>query len=185
MLIGYTRISTNSESQSTDLQKDALISYGVDNRNIFEDKISGSRENRPGLKSMLEYIKEGDTLVVWKLDRLGRSLSHLIEIMKIINEKNVKFVSLTEGIDTTTSMGNMLFNLFGLIAEYEHSIIRERIIAGIESAKVRGRRGGRPRIISEEKLSKIKESINNGMPKSEVCRIYGVKRGALFLALKR
>lgn len=185
MLVGYVRVSTNSESQSTDLQKDALIKHGVDSRNIFEDKMSSSNENRPGLDNMLEFVKEGDTLVVWKLDRLGRSLSHLISIMKKLKEKNVKFISLTEGIDSTTQIGNLFFNLFGLIAEYEHSIIKERIVAGIESARKRGRMGGRPRVISDEKLKRIKEHIDLGMTKAEICRIFGVKRGALLLALKR
>lgn len=105
MLIGYARVSSTDDRQSTDLQRDALLSAGVDVRNVFEDKASGARDDRPGLKSCIDYLQEGDVLVVWKLDRLGRSLRHLIQIMNQLRERKIGFKSLTESIDTTTAMG--------------------------------------------------------------------------------
>ena len=185
MLIGYMRVSSDSDRQNTDLQKDALLKAGVDVRNIFEDKASGAKDNRPGLKKVLDYVQNGDVLVVWKLDRLGRSLNHLIEILNILRNKGVAFRSLTDNIDTDTASGGLFFHVFGALAQYERSLIKERVNAGLEAARRRGRRGGRPRAISPEEMDIIIRSLNEGMSKSEVCRTFGVKRSTLIDSLKR
>lgn len=144
MLIGYLRISSSADRQSTDLQRDALLAAGVDARHLFEDKASGARDDRPGLHACLEYLRSGDTLVVWKLDRLGRSLPHLLQIITELREKGVGFRSLTEQMDTTTPHGELLFHLFGALAQYERALTRERVQAGLAAARRRGRQGGRP-----------------------------------------
>ena len=117
MLIGYMRVSSDTDRQTTDSQRDALIASGVDARHLFEDKASGARDDRPGLKSCLDYVKTGDTLVVWKLDRLGRSLPHLLTIIDGLRESGVAFRSLTEGMDTNTPHGELLFHFFGALAQ--------------------------------------------------------------------
>lgn len=185
MLIGYMRVSTDGDRQSTDLQRDALMSAGVDERNIFEDKASGSKDDRVGLTKALEYVKEGDVLVVWKLDRLGRSLPHLIEIVSHLKSKGVGFKSLTEGMDTSSPSGELLFHVFGALAQFERSLIQERVNAGLAAARKRGRIGGRPRAISQEKMDAILEALNSGMSKAAVCRTFEVKRSTLIDALNR
>lgn len=185
MLIGYMRVSTDGDRQSTDLQRDALISTGVDERNIFEDKASGAKDDRVGLAKALEYVKEGDTLVVWKLDRLGRSLPHLIEIISMLKSKGVGFRSLTEGMDTSSASGELLFHVFGALAQFERSLIQERVNAGLAAARKRGRIGGRPRAIPQEKMDAILEALNNGMSKAAVCRTFEVKRSTLIDTLHR
>jgi len=183
MKIGYMRVST--EDQTTSLQKDALINYGIDVRNIYEDKISGSTDKRIGLENALEFLQKGDTLVVWKLDRLGRSLAHLIEIISSLKDKGVSFVSITEGMDTTTASGELFFHIFGALAQFERSLITQRVKAGLDSAKKRGRIGGRPRAIDDEKLEAIKKALNEGMSKVTACRTFGVKRSTLIDSLNR
>ncbi len=183
MLIGYMRVST--EDQTINLQKDALLKYGVDGRNIFEDKISGAKDERDGLSKTIEFLQSGDTLVVWKLDRLGRSLSNLIFIINSLKERNISFVSITEGMDTTTPSGELFFHIFGALAQFERSLIQQRVKAGLESAKKRGRVGGRPKAIDDEKLTAIKKALNDGMSKAAACRTFGVKRSTLIDSLKR
>jgi len=183
MLIGYVRVST--QDQNFDLQKDALKKYGVDERNIFFDKTSGSKDKREGLDKAIEYLKEGDTLVVWKLDRLGRSLAHLIKVISSLKERKISFISLTEGMDTTTASGELFFHIFGALAQFERSLIQERVKAGLEAANLRGKKGGRPRVINDEKLEVIKQSLNNGMTKSAACRTFEVKRSTLIDSLNR
>ena len=186
MLVGYMRVSSElNDKQNTNLQLDALLRAGVDRRNIFEDYISGSKDNRPGLTKALEFLQEGDTLIVWKLDRLGRSLAHLIETINSLKERNIAFKSITEGMDTSTSSGELMFHIFGALAQFERSLIKERVNAGLAAAKKRGRVGGRPRAISEEKLSSICEALDNGMSKASVCRTFGVKRSTLIDTLNR
>ncbi|MDQ1268329.1 MAG: hypothetical protein QG560_972, partial [Campylobacterota bacterium] len=148
MIVGYMRVST--EDQTTQLQKDALLKYGVDNRNIFEDKISGTKDARHGLSKALDFLQTGDILVVWKLDRLGRSLAHLIGIINALKEKGIGFISITEGMDTTTPSGELFFHIFGALAQFERSLIQQRVKAGLDSARARGRIGGRPRAIDDE-----------------------------------
>jgi len=185
MLIGYMRVSSGSDRQTTDLQRDALIAAGVDSRHLFEDHASGTKDDRFGLSEALAFVRPGDALVVWKLDRLGRSLSHLLSIVNSLKDKQVAFRSLTEGMDTTTASGELLFHVFGALAQYERSLIRERVVAGMEAAKRRGRVGGRPRSIVGEKLDAIIAALDGGMSKAAVCRNFGVKRTTLIETLAR
>lgn len=185
MLIGYMRVSSESDRQSTDLQRDALLAAGVDNRHLFEDHASGAKDDRPGLARVLAFVRPGDVLVVWKLDRLGRSLTHLLSIVNTLKEKQVEFRSITEGMDTTTASGELLFHVFGALAQYERALTRERVMAGLEAARRRGRIGGRPPAITDEKLDAINKALNNGMSKAAVCRNFGVKRTTLIETLAR
>ena len=137
MLVGYMRVSSDSDRQNTDLQRDALLAAGVDVRHLYEDRASGAKDDRSGLTQALEFVRPGDVLVVWKLDRLGRSLSHLLAIVNTLKEKHVSFRSLTEGMDTTTASGELLFHVFGALAQYERALIQERVIAGLAAAKRR------------------------------------------------
>lgn len=183
MLVGYLRVST--EDQNLNLQKDALIKYGVDERNIFSDKTSGSKDKRVGLEKAIEFLKEGDTLIVWKLDRLGRSLAHLINVITSLKNRNISFISITEGMDTTTASGELFFHIFGALAQFERSLIQERVKAGLEAAKKRGITGGRPRVIDDEKLIVIKKALDGGMSKAAICRTFNVKRSTLIDSLNR
>jgi DNA invertase Pin-like site-specific DNA recombinase len=185
MLVGYMRVSSNSDRQTTNLQRDALMAVGVDSRHLFEDQASGAKDDRPGLAEALSFVRPNDILVVWKLDRLGRSLSHLLSIVNALKEKQVAFRSLTEGMDTTTSSGELLFHVFGALAQYERALTKERIIAGLVAAKRRGRIGGRPLAIVGEKLDAITSALQSGMSKSAVCRNFGVKRTTLIETLAR
>ena len=140
MLVGYARVST--QDQNHDLQIDALKKANVDR--IFVEKASGAQRERPELLAALEYIRKGDTLVVWKMDRLARSLKQLIETVEMLDDKGIGFRSLTEAIDTTTAGGKLVFHVFDALAEFERSIIKERTRAGLDAARVRGKTGGRP-----------------------------------------
>jgi DNA invertase Pin-like site-specific DNA recombinase len=148
MLIGYARVST--PSQSLDLQIDALVQAGCDKKRIFTDIASGSKTARPGLDKALDYAREGDILVVWKLDRLGRSLGHLIEVVRGLSDRGIGFKSIQESLDTTTSGGRLIFHVFGAIAEFERDLIRERTNAGLEAARARGKKGGRKRVLNRQ-----------------------------------
>jgi DNA invertase Pin-like site-specific DNA recombinase len=185
MQIGYMRVSSESDRQTTDLQRDALLAAGVDNRHLFEDHASSAKDDRPGLVKALAFVQPGDVLVVWKLDRLGRSLSHLLSIVNALKEKRVAFRSLTEGMDTTTASGELLFHVFGALAQYERALTRERVVAGLAAARRRGRIGGRPAAISGEKLDAVLAALNRGMSKAAVCRNFGVKRTTLLETLAR
>src|SRR5262245_31103655 len=143
MLIGYARVSTNE--QNLDLQRDALLKAGVLAKDIYTDKVTGVKAERPGLTLALSHLREGDTFIVWRLDRLGRSLKHLIETVTELKEQGVAFKSLTENIDTSTATGTLVFQIFGALAEFERNLITERTIAGLDAARARGRTGGRPR----------------------------------------
>jgi DNA invertase Pin-like site-specific DNA recombinase len=185
MLVGYMRVSSELDRQSTNLQRDALLAAGVDVRHLFEDHASGAKDDRKGLAKALEFVRPGDVLVVWKLDRLGRSLSHLLEIVNTLKNKQVAFRSLTEGMDTTTPSGELLFHVFGALAQYERALIQERVVAGLSAARRRGRIGGRPQAITGEKLEAIITALNGGMSKAAVCRNFGVKRTTLIETLAR
>jgi len=184
MLVGYMRVSSDSDRQTTDLQRDALLTAGIDERHLFEDRASGAKDDRPGLTSVLAFVRPGDVLVVWKLDRLGRSLSHLLTIINSLRERKVGFRSLTEGMDTTTASGELMFHMFGALAQYEHALTRERVVAGL-AAKRRGRVGGRPLAIAGEKLETVIAALEGGMSKAAVCRNFGVKRTTLIETLAR
>ena len=165
MLIGYMRVSSDSDRHITDLQHDVLLAAGVDVRHIFEDHASGVQDDRPGLTSALTFVRPGDVLVVWKLDRLGRSLSHLLSIIATLKANQIAFRSLTEGMDTTTASGELLFHI---LAQYERALTKERVLAGLNAARRRGRVGGRPPAIAQEKLDVIVEALHNGMSKAAV-----------------
>ena len=185
MLVGYMRVSSDTDRQTTDLQRDALLDAGVDPRQLFADKASGARDDRPGLQQALGYVQPGDCLIVWKLDRLGRSLPHLLQIVTILQAQGVAFRSLTEQMDTTTPQGAFLFSVFGALAQYERALTQERIKAGLAAAKRRGKRGGRPQAISDEKLAAIRAALDGGASKAAMCRTFGVKRTTLYEALLR
>ena len=185
MLIGYMRVSSESDRQSTDLQRDALLAAGVDARHLFEDRASGVKDDRSGQAQALKFVCPGDVLVVWKLDRLDRSLSHLLAIVSTLKNQRVAFRSLTEGMDTTTASGELLFQVFGALAQYERALIQEQVVAGLAAAKRRGRIGGRPLVIVGEKLDTIIGALEAGMSKAAVCRSFGVKRTTLIETLAR
>ena len=185
MLIGYMRVSTDGDRQVTDLQRDALLAAGVDERHLFEDRVSGSRGDRAGLARALAFLKDGDCLVVWKLDRLGRSLPHLLNTVTGLRERGVAFRSLTEQMDTATPQGELLFHIFGALAQFEQSLARERVRAGLAAARGRGRRGGRPAVIDAEKLAAVTAALDGGATKAAVCRTFGIKRSTLIDSLAR
>jgi DNA invertase Pin-like site-specific DNA recombinase len=185
MLIGYMRVSTSGDRQVLDLQRDALIAAGVDERHLFEDRVTGSRGDRTGLTKALAFIKPGDCLVVWKLDRLGRSLPHLLTTVTDLKKRGVAFRSLTEQMDTTTPQGEFLFHIFGSLAQFERSLIQERVQAGLAAARRRGRHGGRPATIAAEKLAAVIAALDDGATKAAVCRTFGIKRSTLIDSLAR
>lgn len=147
MLVGYARIST--DDQNLDLQHDALKKVGCEQ--IYEDQLSGARAERPGLQQALEYARNGDTLVVWRLDRLSRSLKDLIDMVATLETKGIGLKSLQESIDTTQSSGKLIFHIFAALAEFERNLIRERTQAGLIAARARGRKGGRPKALNKDK----------------------------------
>jgi DNA invertase Pin-like site-specific DNA recombinase len=185
MLVGYMRVSTDGDRQVLDLQRDALIYAGVDERHLFEDRVSGSRVDRAGLAKALAFARPGDCLVVWKLDRLGRSLPHLLTTVTGLKDRGIAFRSLTEQMDTTTPQGELLFHVFGALAQFERSLTQERVRAGLAAARRRGRRGGRPIMIDAEKLATIIGALEAGATKAAVCRTFGVKRSTLIDSLAR
>lgn len=157
MKIGYARVSTHD--QKIDLQTDALKAAGCEK--IFQDVASGAKDERQGLAEAVEYARTGDVLTVWKLDRLGRSLKHLIETVNELHGKGVGFASLQENIDTTTSGGKLIFHVFGALAEFERELIRERTQAGLKAARVRGKTGGRPKKLTPEKIEIAKTMMSD------------------------
>lgn len=181
MLIGYARISTLE--QNLDLQRDALLSAGCEK--VFTDIASGIQDNREGLKETLNYLRSGDTLIVWKLDRLGRTLKHLIETVNTLATKSISFCSLQENLDTTTSSGKLIFHLFGALAEFERELIRERTRAGLKAARTRGHKGGRPRKLNIAQIKMAKLLISEGSTSiTEICRTLGISRSTLYRRLK-
>src|ERR687893_2887428 len=182
-LIGYVRVSTNE--QHLPLQQDALTAAGC--LKIFTDTISGVKSERKGLAEAIDYIRGGDTLVVWRLDRLGRSLKDLIERITELHSRNIGFKSLTENIDTTTSGGKLIFHIFGALAEFERDIIKERTNAGLTAARVRGRQGGRPRSsLSDEKKLQMARQMheNKNLPVGDICKALGIPRSTFYKYMK-
>ncbi len=187
MLIGYARVSTHE--QTLDLQLDALKSLGCSEDRIYTDKISSSKEYRPGLKQALNQLRDGDTLIVWRLDRLGRSLQELISLVNTIHAKGAGFKSLTENMDTTTSGGKLVFHFFGALAEFERDIIRERTRAGLDAARARGRKGGRPRLeadnVKRKKIEMAKALYADPSHSIEdICKTLHISRATLFRYVK-
>ena len=182
MLIGYIRVSTSD--QNLDLQLDALKQVGCDK--IYKDIASGAKDDRVGLSDVLNYIRRGDTLVVWRLDRLGRSLRHLIDTINQINDQGSYFRSLQESIDTSTSGGKLIFHIFGALAEFERDIIRDRTKAGIEAARKRGRYGGRPKIMDKNKVALAKSLFKDKSNSiASICEILNVSKTTLYRCLKK
>ena len=177
MKIGYCRISSND--QTLTLQQDALKKAGCEK--IFSDTASGASSSRPGLDQCLDQLRKGDTLVVWRLDRLGRSLKHLLTLVEDFSTKGIGFVSLTEAIDTTTSGGKLVFSIFGAIAEFERQIIRERTFAGLAAARARGRKGGRKEKHSDKKiLTAIKLADDSPETIEEICHSLGISKATYY-----
>jgi DNA invertase Pin-like site-specific DNA recombinase len=180
-LIGYARVS--SRDQDLSLQLDALTEVGCSK--IFEEKASGAIDDRPELARMLEHLRPGDTVVVWRLDRLGRSLKHLIEVVGELETRDVRFRSLTEGLDSSSAAGKLVFHLFGALAEFERQLIRERTCAGLEAARARGRKGGRPRKLSAEQIEVARSMYNSKRHSlATIAKTVGVSRSTVYRALK-
>lgn len=174
--IGYARVSTRD--QNLDLQLGALNKAGCDR--IYQDKISGTKSRRPGLDQALEHLREGDTLVVWKLDRLGRSAKDLLDFAGGLNDRGVGFVSLTDAIDTTTVSGRFFFNVMASLAQMERELMVERTQAGLQAAREQGRVGGRRRIMTESKVRSARKLLNQGTPPREVATSLGVSVPTLY-----
>lgn len=185
MLVGYMRVWTDGDRQVVDLQRDALLGAGVDERHLFEDRASGSRGDRAGLAAALAFLRTDDCLVVWKLDRLGRSLPHLLNTVAGLKERDIGFRSLTEQIDTTTPQGELLFHIFGALAQFERSLIQARVQAGLAAARRRGRRGGRPVAVDAAKLAAVVAALDGGAGKAAVCRTFGIRRSTPIDSLVR
>jgi DNA invertase Pin-like site-specific DNA recombinase len=183
-LIGYARVSTIE--QHLHLQQDALHAAGC--LKIYTDTISGAKSERKGLSEALDFIRAGDTLVVWRLDRLGRSLKDLIERITELHSRNIGIKSLTENIDTTTSGGKLIFHIFGALAEFERDIIKERTNAGLTAARARGRQGGRPRssLSDEKKLQMAKQMYaKKTIPVRDICKALGIPRSTFYKYVRK
>ena len=179
-MIGYARVSTNE--QDVALQLDALKAAGV--TRVFEDRgVSGAKTERPGLNEALAFLREGDTLVVWKMDRLGRSMTHLLQAVAELEGRGVGFCSLTENIDTTTPTGRLVFHIFGALGQFERDLIRERTSAGLKAAAARGRKGGRPLAATPEKVARARALIETGLNVREVAARVKLSKSALYAAL--
>lgn len=176
MLIGYIRVSTND--QNTDLQRNALLQANCDV--IFEDRISGKTASRPGLKKALRRLKKGDSLVVWKLDRLGRSVHNLVVLISEISAKGAHFKSLTDNIDTGTSIGRFFFHIMSALAEMERELIVERTKAGLAAAREKGRIGGRRLIMTKSKRKSVHDLLANGMPYKDVASKMGLSIATIY-----
>jgi DNA invertase Pin-like site-specific DNA recombinase len=182
MEIGYARVSKADGSQVLDLQLDALEAAGVARENVYEDKASGAKDDRPGLGACLKALRKGDTLIVWKLDRLGRDLKHLIAVVEDLNKRGVGLKVLQGApVDTTTSNGKLMFQIFAALAEFERSLIRERTIAGLEAARARGRKGGRKSAFTKAKLRTAQAALaNRDQGIAGLCEELGVSRSTLY-----
>jgi DNA invertase Pin-like site-specific DNA recombinase len=179
--IGYARVSTTDQDLA--LQLDALAKAGC--ARVFEDRASGAKTDRPGLAAALGFVRQGDILTVWKLDRLGRSLPHLIETVNAMEARGVSFRSLTEAIDTTTPGGRLVFHIFGALGQFERDLIRERTRAGLDAATARGRQGGRKPVVTDEKLRRAQTLLTQGLTVREVAARVKVGKTALYAALAR
>lgn len=182
MIVGYARVSTTD--QDTAMQTDALRRAGCER--IYEESKSGKSKDRPELNRCLDVLRDGDVLVVWRLDRLGRSLKDLIEVVSELESKGIGFQSLNESIDTTSPSGKLIFHVFAALSEFERSLIQERTKAGLAAARARGRRGGRPKKLTRDQIRKAKAMLSDPMmTKSEVAKHFGVSRVTLNAALEQ
>jgi len=176
MLIGYARVSTHD--QNLDLQQDSLYAAGCEK--IVVDELSGAKAARPGLQQAMDSLREGDVLGVWRLDRLGRSLRNLLELVEELKERKVGFRSIQESVDTSTSGGNLIFQVFGALAEFERNIIRDRTNAGLAAARARGRSGGRPKKLDEEQRQLVTRLYKEGTPIPEILKTVKISKGTLY-----
>jgi len=174
--LGYARVSTLDQDDA--LQQDALREAGCDK--VFLDQASGALEHRPALDQLLDQVRPGDTLVVWRLDRLGRSLRHLIDVVADLEARQVALVSLTEAIDTSSPGGRLVFHMFGSMAQFERDLIRERIMAGLAAARARGRTGGRPSVWTPEKLRTARAMQAQGEDVASIARVLGMSRATVY-----
>lgn len=177
--IGYARVST--DDQNLDLQIDALLQAGCLKQNIYKDKVSGAKTERPGLTQCLDKLEAGDVLVVWRLDRLGRSMVHLVSLIEELRTKDVGFKSLCDGaIDTTTASGELVFNIFSSMAQFERRLIQERTQAGLSAARARGRKGGRPKV-DESKIQAAKRMHQDKtLSIDKICKVLNVSKPTLY-----
>lgn len=181
MKVGYIR--TSKKDQNPELQCRELEAFGC--KKFFEEQISSRKADRPELRAAIEFCREGDELVVWKLDRFGRSLQELIGLVNELNERGVEFVSLRESLDTTTPGGRLVYHVFGAVAEFERDIIQERTMAGLEAARARGRKGGRKPVMNEKKIALASRLMRDReTPISEVCEAVGVSKATIYRHLK-
>ena len=184
MLIGYMRVSKADGSQGLDLQRDALLAAGVKPSQLYEDQASGKKDDRPGLEACLKSLRDGDTLIVWKLDRLGRNLRHLVNTIHDLMERKIGFRVLSgQGttLDTSTAGGRLIFGIFAALAEFERELIRERTIAGLSSARARGRNGGRPYTMTPAKLRLAQAAMaKRDSTVGDLCQELGVTRQTLY-----
>jgi DNA invertase Pin-like site-specific DNA recombinase len=189
MLIGYMRVSKSDGTQTLGLQRDALLAAGVTPERLYEDRASGRKDDRPGLATCLQALQPGDTLVVWKLDRLGRNLKHLVGVVEELQQRQVGFKVLTAAgvqIDTTTANGRLVFGIFAALAEFEAELIRERTRAGLAAARARGRRGGRPRKMTKETLRTAMAAMSGQTTSARaVARRLGVPTTTLYMYVNR
>ncbi|MFC6118347.1 recombinase family protein [Macrococcoides bohemicum] len=183
MKIGYARVSTGL--QNLDLQQDSLQNYGCEK--IFTDKVSGTKSNRPGLESAMEFARSGDVVVVWRLDRLGRNMEDLISIVNSLNNRGISFHSIQENItmDKSSSTGQLLFHLFAAFAEFERNLILERSTAGRVAARARGRLGGRPEKLNDSDLQLLKTLVDNGTPIKTIAEKWNVSRTTVYRYLEK
>jgi len=184
MNIGYVRVSKSDGSQSLDLQKDALIKINVQTDNIYEDCASGKKDERPGLMACLKALRKGDILIVWKLDRLGRNLKHLVDTVQALSDRGIELKVLTgkgAGIDTTTASGKLVFSFFAALAEFERELIRERTMAGLLAARARGRRGGRKFQLTKSQVRLAQAAMGKRETRvNELCKELGITRVTLY-----
>jgi DNA invertase Pin-like site-specific DNA recombinase len=184
MLIGYARVSKTDGSQTTDLQRDALLAEGVAEEQIYQDYASGKKDDRPGLENCLKALRKGDTLIVWKLDRLGRNLHHLVNTVHDLTAKNIGLKVLTghgAAIDTTTAAGKLVFGIFAALSEFEREMIKERTLAGMASARARGRKSGRPYKMTQAKLRLAMASLGKLETKiGPLCKELGISKQTLY-----
>jgi len=176
MLIGYARVSTHD--QNLDLQKDGLKAAGCEK--IFVDELSGAVATRPGLQRAMDALREGDVLVVWRLDRLGRSLRNLIELVGQLEEMKIGFRSIQEAMDTSTSGGKLIFHVFGALAEFERNLIRDRTQAGLSAARARGKIGGRQRKLDEKQRELVVRLYNEGGSVKDICHSLGISKPTFY-----
>lgn len=181
--IGYARVST--DDQNLDLQMDALLQAKVNQSQIYADRVSGKNIDRPELNNCLKALRDGDTLVIWRLDRLGRSVADLVALTSDLEQRGIGLESLTEKIDTSSASGKLVFHVFASMAEFERNVIRERTIAGLSAARARGRSGGRKPMLNQKQIKEMKKMASDRtIPINRIAAMYGISRTTLYKYLK-